>query len=333
LLESPKIDGVVLDDSGIESVKDESSVISSSNSVITDESEITAKLDKNGLNTVTKIIQSETLPSATPVNTITIEAEKPDQSETISNLDNLKFEELTLNDQPKLEKPEPVESELTIPENEVYPEHTYTPLEEEWKFCFNHKPTCNIKKDASMPRRMSISPEMEEVVYDVASFDSIESFWKIANHLYVPTRIHHKTRANLYLFKSTSHPTWEHHSNIGGCQWVCVIPKEKRLEVLNSLWFELVFACIGNTFPEHTTPFINGIAVQRRQKEDRITLWAKDFSNKNIQLDIGRHMKQVLGVNKHACLTCTRFDAQNTKPITKNSSFQYRSSNQESYIV
>jgi len=298
ILESPKTEVVTLDDSGIESVKDESSTTSSANSVINEEN---PKISHE---------KSEPLPIKTP------EPEKEEEP----------TEDLSKTLVPNIEQ-ETEEGEIV--------EDTFTALDEPWKFCMNHRPSANIKKDSSISgniRRMSLSPEMDEKIYDICDFASVEGFWQAFGHLQLPANLNHKTRPNVYLFKKRSHPIWEHHTNIGGCQWVLVIPRDKR-EYLNVLWAELCLAVVGNTFPEECADLINGIAAQKRQKEDRLVLWAKNFSKKELQMKIGKHLKEkVWNLNKNTHLCCNKFDDK-PKQVLKNSSFQYRSSNADTYVV
>lgn len=298
ILESPKTEVVTLDDSGIESVKDESSTTSSANSVINEEN---PKISHE---------KSEPLPIKTP------EPEKEEEP----------TEDLSKTLVPNIEQ-ETEEGEIV--------EDTFTALDEPWKFCMNHRPSANIKKDSSISgniRRMSLSPEMDEKIYDICDFASVEGFWQAFGHLQLPANLNHKTRPNVYLFKKSSHPIWEHHTNIGGCQWVLVIPRDKR-EYLNVLWAELCLAVVGNTFPEECADLINGIAAQKRQKEDRLVLWAKNFSKKELQMKIGKHLKEkVWNLNKNTHLCCNKFDDK-PKQVLKNSSFQYRSSNADTYVV
>jgi len=165
---------------------------------------------------------------------------------------------------------------------------------------------------------------------ELARFNTIEDFWTVTNHISLPNQINHKTRPNIYMFKSGIVPTWEDPANSGGCQWTIMIPREKRREYLDRLWLEILVACIGNLFPQDISDNINGVALQRRQKEDRINLWTKDFTNKKVQLKIGKCLKQILGLDeKSNVITCTPFKTQ----LARNTSFQYRSSNLECYTI
>jgi len=296
ILEDPKSEVVTLDDSGIESVKDESSTSSSANSVVNEEN---PKINE----------KSEPLAIKKPEENQE-EAAAEDLSKTLVN------------------------AEQDTEEGEIV-EDSFTPLDEPWKFCMNHRPSANIKKDSSISgniRRMSLSPEMDEKIYDICDFGSVEGFWQAFGHIQLPANLNHKTRPNVYLFKKSSHPIWEHETNVGGCQWVLVIPRDKR-EYLNQLWAELCLAVVGNTFPLECADLINGIAAQKRQKEDRLVLWAKSFAKKELQMKIGKHLKEkVWNLNKNTNLCCNKFDDK-PKQVMKNSSFQYRSSNADTYVV
>jgi len=131
---------------------------------------------------------------------------------------------------------------------------------------------------------------------ELANINSIESFWKVLNHLSAPSKIKRRTSPNLMFFRSFITPTWEDKHNVNGGMWSIILKDQNhRSEVLDQIWMESLLACIGETltFGEK----INGIIIQRRQKEDRIQLWTSDADKVDLQYSIGYHFKQLLNLD------------------------------------
>ena len=129
----------------------------------------------------------------------------------------------------------------------------------------------------------------------ISTVYSIESFWQLINHLCPPTRMKKRIGPNLMFFRENIQPQWEDEKNQNGGMW-CIILKnpKQRYQIIDKLWYESLLACIGETltFGEH----INGVVIQRRQKEDRIQLWTKNADNLDIQYSIGQHYKSLLSL-------------------------------------
>lgn len=137
----------------------------------------------------------------------------------------------------------------------------------------------------------------------VGTINSIESFWQLINHLIQPSKMKKRIGPNLMFFRDDIKPAWEDEKNLGGGMWGIII-KEPRLRHnhLDQLWYESLMACIGETltFGE----YINGVVIQRRQKEDRIQLWTRNADNHDIQYTIGQHYKSLLNLeNIEICYT------------------------------
>lgn len=189
-----------------------------------------------------------------------------------------------------------------------------------WTLMFNFKPQMSSQDSANW----------NDEFFEIAEIASIEKFWLVQNHISVPDKISHKSRPNIYLFKQGIKPTWEDAQNVGGGSWTVILPKAKRFEYLNRLWFEMLLAVIGNAFPAEFDDKINGVLVQRRQKEDRISLWVKDFDNRALQYKIGNWMKETMNLCEGDTIKGTPFDNGNAD---KNMSFLYRSTNKDTYSV
>ena len=130
----------------------------------------------------------------------------------------------------------------------------------------------------------------------LASVYSIESFWQILNHLITPSKMKKRIGPNLMFFRESIKPAWEDEKNQGGGMWGIILrdPKQ-RFQLLDKIWFESLLACVGETltFGE----LVNGVVIQRRQKEDRIQLWTREAANQDIQYSIGQHYKSLLNLD------------------------------------
>jgi len=139
----------------------------------------------------------------------------------------------------------------------------------------------------------------------LASVDSVENFWQILNHLIVPSKMKKRIGPNLMFFREGIRPVWEDPHNQGGGMWGIILKDPKqRYQLLDKIWFESLLACIGETltFGE----LVNGIVIQRRQKEDRIQLWTREAYNQDIQYSIGQHYKALLNLDDHIKICYTK---------------------------
>lgn len=140
---------------------------------------------------------------------------------------------------------------------------------------------------------------------EFAHVNSVESFWKVLNHLTAPSKIKRRTSPNLMFFRSNIAPTWEDEHNVNGGMWSIILKDQNhRNGFLDQIWMESLLACIGETlsFGEK----INGIIVQRRQKEDRIQLWTSGADEVDVQYSIGHHYKQLLNLDDSIKLCYTK---------------------------
>jgi len=119
-------------------------------------------------------------------------------------------------------------------------------------------------------------------------------------------------------FRNGIEPTWEDSANQNGGMWRIVIKKhEDRSKYLDTFWLELLMALVGEQF-RHSM-HITGCVVKRRQKEDRIELWTKGYSDEKdqlIQTAIGEDLKEILGLDDE--LEYTKHDAVKQMEVVRN---------------
>lgn len=63
---------------------------------------------------------------------------------------------------------------------------------------------------------------------------------------------------------------WEDENNVKGGRWLVVVDKQKRAQLLDHYWLELLMAVIGEQF-EDSGEYICGAVVNVRQKGDKVT--------------------------------------------------------------
>lgn len=75
--------------------------------------------------------------------------------------------------------------------------------------------------------------------------------------------------SDYYLFKEGIKPMWEDENNVKGGRWLVVVDKQKRAQLLDHYWLELLMAIIGEQF-EDNGEYICGAVVNVRQKGDKV---------------------------------------------------------------
>ena len=99
----------------------------------------------------------------------------------------------------------------------------------------------------------------------VATFATVEQFWRIYSHLSRPNTLH--SGAELHVFKEGIKPMWEDDANKQGGRWIVHL----RKELANRCWENLLMAMLGEQFMVGEE--ICGAMVSIRYNEDIISLW------------------------------------------------------------
>ncbi|KIJ68379.1 hypothetical protein HYDPIDRAFT_81550 [Hydnomerulius pinastri MD-312] len=152
-----------------------------------------------------------------------------------------------------------------------------------------------------------------EDIKRVITFDSVEEFWGLYNHIVPPSQLPQK--ANYYLFKEGIIPAWEDDANKNGGKWSIQLPKEKNRGGVDKMWLYTMLAAIGETFDPYLTSgesqeanpqsLITGVIVSTRPQFYRLSIWTRlaptgaggddDKLRERIET-VGRHFKtSVLG--------------------------------------
>jgi len=154
----------------------------------------------------------------------------------------------------------------------------------------------------------------EDCLKEVATFNAVEDFWALYNHIQLASGL--PWTSDYYLFKEGIQPMWEDPANREGGRWLIQVMKEKRNEMLDFYWLELLMAIVGEQFDEGSD-YICGAVVNVRQKGDKISLWTKDASKEDINRKIGQIVKQKLNIGVMITYEMHKDTSQKTGSMVK----------------
>lgn len=138
----------------------------------------------------------------------------------------------------------------------------------------------NIKETYSFYFRMNdegISRDMKpsefaDQVKLISSFNKLETFWAIYQHLRKPDNC--KFGTEIYLFVRDIKPLWEDPQNANGGK----ISVRLRKKYTTIIWEELILGFIGEIFPPQVQSEITGLVVSIRRDCNLLQVWFKDYS-------------------------------------------------------
>jgi translation initiation factor 4E len=128
------------------------------------------------------------------------------------------------------------------------------PLCTPWSFWFDKK--LQIEKPTALDYRNNMNL--------LGTFDTVEDFWRHFIHIQSGSNL--PFHCNVYMFRNTDLPSWERWPD-GGC-WILKVKRKQG--VLNKLWQDLVFACIGEEFQQYS---VVGVMLASRKNVDMLSVW------------------------------------------------------------
>lgn len=128
--------------------------------------------------------------------------------------------------------------------------------------------------------------EYEKTLHAIAGFDSAEDFFKIYRHLKRPSAL--PLVSDYHIFKKGIRPVWEDEENKHGGKWIVRLKKG----VADRYWEDLLFAIIGDQFPE-VSEEICGAILSVRNGEDILSIWTR--TDRGVVLKIRDILKRILG--------------------------------------
>ncbi|KDR11192.1 eukaryotic translation initiation factor 4E-like [Zootermopsis nevadensis] len=139
----------------------------------------------------------------------------------------------------------------------------------------------------------------EENQKEIISFDTVEDFWSLYNHIKMASEL--RQGCDYSLFKKGIRPMWEDDANKRGGRWLINLAKNQRGNDLDKYWLEILLCMIGEAFDEHSED-VCGAVVNIRAKGDKIGIWTADAVKAPSVIEIGRKLKQRLSIGRNVTI-------------------------------
>lgn len=133
----------------------------------------------------------------------------------------------------------------------------------------------------------------EDNLCEITSFDTVEDFWALYNHIETPSKL--SQGCDYCLFKSGVKPMWEDARNKNGGRWLLTLAKNQSGADLDNIWLETLLCLIGEAFDEQGDE-ICGAVVNVRNRGHKIALWTGDAGKEEAIKKIGRKLKERLNI-------------------------------------
>ncbi|XP_050676104.1 eukaryotic translation initiation factor 4E1-like [Leptidea sinapis] len=137
------------------------------------------------------------------------------------------------------------------------------------------------------------SKTWEENLIELTTFDTVEDFWRLYHHIKLPSEL--RQGHDYAVFKKGIRPMWEDDANKMGGRWLINLERKQRNSDLDRFWLDVVLLLIGENF--ENTDEICGAVVNVRGKVDKIGIWTGDTSKQHAVIEIGRKLKEQLGIH------------------------------------
>lgn len=105
----------------------------------------------------------------------------------------------------------------------------------------------------------------------VHSFNTVEDFWCMYNHIHAPTSRGH---ADYSIFREGVRPAWEDEIFKKGGRWVLKLPPKYR--DLDDMWQQIILAMIGESLDQKFGDYICGAVVSNRARGPKVALWISE---------------------------------------------------------
>jgi len=172
------------------------------------------------------------------------------------------------------------------------------PLNGTWTLWF-------MNSDNKQNAKFQNSENWKTGLISLYSFNTVEGFWSVYNHIQQPAKL--RVKHDYMLFRQGVKPAWEDSQNKNGGMWKVVLPTKMRATDLDRMWLEALLSLVGEAYGD-MGDFVMGAYLQRRQREDRIQLWTSDHSNREANMHIGRIFKATLNLTDDSLIHYLKHD-------------------------
>lgn len=151
----------------------------------------------------------------------------------------------------------------------------------------------------------------------IYTIKDVEDWWLLYSYILLPSKL--RVKNDYMLFRGEIEPKWEDPSNKNGGKWQLVLPNKYRVDKLDGMWLTTILSMIGEHYGDLGS-FVNGAYLQRRQKEDRISLWTSSAEEKDREgtETIGKILKDTLRLSAKSELHYLKHEDPNANSNSKN---------------
>uniref|UniRef100_A0A1I8IBM7 EIF-4F 25 kDa subunit n=1 Tax=Macrostomum lignano TaxID=282301 RepID=A0A1I8IBM7_9PLAT len=127
----------------------------------------------------------------------------------------------------------------------------------------------------------------------VASFSSVEDFWRIINFAMPPSRL--PPGCDYSVFRAGCPPMWEAPDNCNGGRWMLSLDRRStEAALVDKAWTEALLMAIGEAFSDRVGRQICGLVVQIRSRHYRLCLWTRHAADQPGCFAVGRLFRSAL---------------------------------------
>lgn len=162
------------------------------------------------------------------------------------------------------------------------------------------------------------SKSWEDNLREVVTFNSVEDFWSVYNHIELASRL--GPNCDYSIFKEDIKPMWEDKANMNGGRWLINLDKKHRSIYLDTFWLEVLLCLIGSCprtllslsatdfFSNPGESFgedghiVNGAVVSIRNRGDKIGVWLGNAKMASSIMHVGKELKARLGLSSSITL-------------------------------
>lgn len=147
------------------------------------------------------------------------------------------------------------------------------------------------------PSKKTTAHTYETFLKKVYTFDTVEGFWSVYNHIKKPLTI--PNGSNYRLFKEDIDPKWEDPNNKDGGGIVVTFKLNSKLAAeLDNRWLYLQLACIGENFTDGEA--ICGVNVSIRKGGNRLEIWVRDYKDDEVNKRVAAELRDALELPPNA---------------------------------
>ena len=183
------------------------------------------------------------------------------------------------------------------------------------KYTFYFRISEEIIKN-QFPKLNIDATEYKSQIKKISTFDTIEDFWAIYQHLKKPDNCN--PGIEIQMFKDEIKPMWEDDLNKNGGKLTLNCNKGYT----TIIWEEILLGIIGGVLPQEISEDINGIVFISKSKFNTLQIWFKEF-NQNYCSELRQCIRDLIQIPKEVTIDIRKFFDDENKNEFKRSNNYY----------